>query len=255
MKFEELDSKMRVFETYTDLSIPEGNYMVARLDGRSFSRLTKETYEFEAPFDAGFRDMMIDTTKHLMDCGFRIHYAYTESDEISLLFHIDDVSFGRKMRKYLSVLAGEASSVFSLLLKYAVCFDCRVSILPNEKLVVDYFRWRNEDANRNALNAYCYWTMRKEGAGADEATAYFSGRSVAEKNEYLYQKGINYNDVASWQKRGVGLYWQKVERPGINPQTQEMVMSIRRELYVDYELPKKEEYETYIRQRIKEMEN
>lgn len=250
MIFDELDRKMRVYETYTDLSIPEGNFMIARIDGRSFSRLTKETHKFEAPFDIKFRDMMIETTRHLMNCGFRVHYGYTESDEISLLFHMDETLFGRKMRKYISVLAGEASSAFSLLLQDKACFDCRISVLPDEELVVDYFRWRNEDANRNALNGYCYWTMRKEGVSAGEATEYFSGKSIAEKNEYLFQKGINYNEVASWQKRGVGLYWKSVEKLGFNPVTRAEVPCVRKELYLESELPKKEQYDDFIRQRL-----
>lgn len=255
MKFDELDLKMRVYETYTDLSIPEGNFIVARIDGRNFTRLTKETFKFEAPFDIKFRNMMIETTKHLMNCGFRVHYAYTESDEISLLFHINEDSFGRKMRKFISVLAGEASSTFSLLLKHAACFDCRISVLPNENMVVDYFRWRNEDANRNALNGYCYWMMRKESVSAIEATRYFSGKSVAEKNEYLFQRGINYNEVPSWQKRGVGLFWKRVEKPGLNLKTHETVVCARKELSVDFELPIKEAYEAYLRQRLLEMDH
>ena len=51
MKFDELDEKMRVFETANDLVVLPGIYMVARLDGRSFTRLTKEVHQFEAPFD------------------------------------------------------------------------------------------------------------------------------------------------------------------------------------------------------------
>lgn len=253
MVFDELDQKMRIYETYIDLSVPEGNFIIARIDGRSFSRLTKETHKFEAPFDIKFRDMMIGTTRHLMNCGFRVHYGFTESDEISLLFHPDETLFSRKLRKYISILAGEASSVFSLLLQDQACFDCRISILPNENLVVDYFRWRNEDASRNALNGYCYWTMRKEGASAGEATGYFSGKSIAEKNEYLFQKGINYNDVASWQKRGVGLYWKNIEKPGFNPQTGEEVPCVRRKLYLETELPIKEQYDEFIRQRLEEI--
>ena len=61
--------------------------MVARIDGRNFTRLTKDVIKFEAPFDVRFRDMMIETTAHLMNCGFKAIYGYTESDEISLLFH------------------------------------------------------------------------------------------------------------------------------------------------------------------------
>ena len=94
-----------------------------------------------------------------MTCGFRVRYAYTESDEISLLFDLDERLFGRKLRKYNSTLAGEASARFSLLLGSVATFDCRISQLPGAALVVDYFRWRNEDACRNALSAYCYWTL------------------------------------------------------------------------------------------------
>jgi tRNA(His) guanylyltransferase len=100
MKFDELDVKMRVFETAHDLCVLPGMYMVARIDGRSFTRLTKETHKFEAPFDARMRDFMVATTEHLMNCGFRVVYGYTQSDEITLLFnHVED-SFGRKTRKY-----------------------------------------------------------------------------------------------------------------------------------------------------------
>lgn len=42
MKFDELDVRMRVYETAHDQSVLPGVYMVARIDGRNFTRLTKE---------------------------------------------------------------------------------------------------------------------------------------------------------------------------------------------------------------------
>ncbi|MGH7456108.1 MAG: tRNA(His) guanylyltransferase Thg1 family protein, partial [bacterium] len=87
MKFDDLDAKMRVFETAHDHCVLPGIHIVARLDGRGFTRLTKEVHHFEAPFDERFRDLMLATTEHLMDCGFRMLYGYTQSDEISLLVH------------------------------------------------------------------------------------------------------------------------------------------------------------------------
>lgn len=146
MKFDELDAKMRIYESAHDYCVAPELYMIARIDGRSFTRLTKEVHKFEAPFDVRFRDYMVQTVKHLMSCGFRVSYGYTESDEISLLFHLEESLFDRKLRKYQSVLAGEASARFSLLLGDIGAFDCRISQLPNKALVVDYFRWRNEDA-------------------------------------------------------------------------------------------------------------
>src|SRR5262249_28235936 len=181
MKFDDLDQKMRVFETAHDLCVLPGLYMVVRLDGRSFTRLTKEVHQFEAPFDPRFRDLMVETGEYLMSgCGFNVVYGYTESDEISLLFALKENSFGRKFRKLISILAGEGSAKFSLLLGALASFDCRISQLPTVELVVDYFRWRNEDAHRNALNAHCYWLLRKQGKDVGAATAALKGMSVAD---------------------------------------------------------------------------
>ena len=252
MKFDELNEKMRVYETNHDYCILPEVYMVARIDGRSFTRLTKEVHKFEAPFDTRFRDYMVETTKHLMDCGFRIVYGYTESDEISLLFHIDENQFGRKARKFISILAGEASAKFSLLLGDTACFDARISELPTKELVVDYFRWRNEDAHRNALNSHCYWMLRRNGKTVSEATDFLSGMLVSDKNELLYQNGINFNDVPNWQKRGIGLYWGEYEKKSFNPKTQESVNAIRRQIIINYDLPMKKEYSMFMQKILYE---
>ena len=220
--------------------------MVARIDGRSFTRLTKQQHAFDAPYDDRFRDLMTATAEHLMQCGFRVSYAYTQSDEISLLFARDEELFGRKLRKYNSVLAGEASAKFSALLSEPACFDCRISQLPSANLVVDYFRWRNEDAARNCLNGYCYWTLRKNGRDAKQATSRLSGMSVADKNELLYSLGINFNDLPSWQKRGIGLYWESYQRESHNPLTGEATAAVRRRIKRDLELPMKAAYGQFV---------
>jgi tRNA(His) 5'-end guanylyltransferase len=57
-------------------------------------------------------------------------YGYTQSDEISLLFHRDEQQFHRKLRKLHSVLAGadaqspNDTSWFALALE---CDQCRFS--------------------------------------------------------------------------------------------------------------------------------
>jgi tRNA(His) 5'-end guanylyltransferase len=251
MKFDELDEKMRVYETAHDNCVLPGLYMVARLDGRSFTRLTKDVHKFEAPFDERFRDIMLATAEHLMtEGGFNIVYGYTQSDEISLLFALEDNSFQRKLRKLHSILSGEASAKFSLLLGAVAGFDCRISQRPTIELVVDYFRWRNEDAHRNALNAHVYWLLRKQGKSVYEATLNMKGLSVAEKNELLFQQGINFNDLPLWQKRGSGLYWEEYERPAENRKTGEKVMARRRRVRQELELPMKDEYSTFLRRLL-----
>lgn len=246
MKFDDLDKKLRVYETSHDFCVLPNIYMVARIDGRGFTKLTKEKHSFKRPFDEQFRNLMVETTKHLMNCGFKVVYGFTESDEISLLFDFNENSFSRKLRKYNSLLAGEASAKFSVLLGDVAAFDCRISQLPRQQDVVDYFRWRNEDAHRNALNAYCYWLLRDQGQSATEATKHIEGKSTAFKNELLFKNGINFNELPAWQKRGVGLYWQETEKAGWNPLKKETVIVSRKELTKNFELPKGDAYSRFI---------
>lgn len=246
MKFDDLDAKMRVFETANDRCVLPGVYMVARIDGRGFTRLTKDVHNFEAPFDERFRDMMVGTTEHLMNCGFRVVYGYTQSDEISLLLHRDEGSFGRKVRKLVSILASEASARFSLLLGAMGTFDCRICELPNLHYVRDYFRWRNEDAHRNALSAHCYWMLRKSGLAAGSASDRTLGMSTGEKNELLYQSGVNFNELPNWQKRGVGLYWETYTKESRNPVTGEPASAERRRIKRDMDLPMRDAYDEFI---------
>jgi len=246
MKFNELDKKMRIYETAHDHKVLPGLYIVARIDGRCFTTLTKDKHKFEVPYDVNFRDMMIQTVQHLMQCGFNILYGYTQSDEISLLFSLDENAFERKERKLNSVLAGEASAKFSLLLGDIGVFDSRICQLPNQQLVIDYFRWRNEDAHRNALNAHCYWSLRREGLSPDQSAATFTHMSVAQKNEFLFQKGINFNDLPNWQKRGMGVYWESYQKYGTNPITGDAVKANRNRLKTDFDLPMKDQYSSFI---------
>jgi tRNA(His) 5'-end guanylyltransferase len=247
MKFEQLDRRMRVYETAHDHCVLPGVHMVARIDGRSFSHLTRVAQRFDAPYDTRFRDCMLAALAHVMNCGFAALYGYTQSDEMSVLFRRDESAFARKERKFLSILAGEASARFSLALGAPAAFDCRISQLPREEDVVDYFRWRHEDAHRNALNGHCYWLLRAQGMDDDAATRALRGVSVADRNELLFRHGINFNDLPAWQKRGVGMYWVPEAHTGQDPRTGAEVRSTRRRLHADHELPLTDAYEAYVR--------
>lgn len=246
LNFEELDEKMRRFEQSLDQVILPEMYVAVRLDGRNFTRLTKEICKFEAPFDTQFRDAMVDTVRHLMQCGFRVVYGYTESDEISLLFHPADAAFGRKTRKINSILAGEASAFMSLRLGTAACFDSRVVPLPNIDCVKDYFSWRQEDAHRNSLNAHCYWMLRKNGINAREVTKQLEGKSVSWKNELLFSENVNYNDLPNWQKRGIGVYYSTYEKKGFNPLKNQEERTLRNKLETELELKTGEAYRDWV---------
>ncbi|WP_405307052.1 tRNA(His) guanylyltransferase Thg1 family protein [Methanobrevibacter sp.] len=246
MRFDDFDMEMRQYEESLDQYVPEEDYIVVRLDGRSFTRLTKRVCKFKAPFDERFRDLMTGTVKSLMESGFKIVYGYTESDEISLLFHPGENTFSRKVRKINSTLSGEASAAFSLKIGQIATFDSRVVPLPNKKRVGDYFRWRQEDSQRNALNGYCYWTLRDEGKTASQASKVLNGKGPKFKKELLAERGIDFDAVANWQKYGCGIYYKDVEREGFNPVKNEKVIVKRRELFVDMEIPYGVEYRDYV---------
>ena len=250
MDFDTLDKQMRSFEQSLDRCMLQGIYIVARLDGHGFTRLTKKEWNLEKPFDVRFRDCMITTLRRLMDCGFRIIYGYCQSDEISLLFHLDDSTFGRKERKLLSILASEASVTFSMAAGRHAVFDCRLVPLPGNQYVIDYFRWRQEDAHRNSLNSYCYWLLRADGLSASEAQQKIKGISNAQKNELLFGHGINYNNLPSWQKRGVAMYYTDIQKEGFNPVTGQSVSCLRHLLHLEEELPFGSEYTTFLSQLL-----
>lgn len=246
MDFENLGTRMRRYETVHDQCVLPEIFCVARLDGRNFTRLLRERHAFAAPFDERFRDMMIATVTHLMRCGFNFVYGYTQSDEISLLLHPDDQVFGRKLRKLNSILAGEASAKFSLLLGDVASFDCRICELPTRPLVQDYFLWRQEDAGRNCLNAHCYWLLRGQGVEATDATQRLKGISFRKKHDLLFNNAINFNELPAWQKRGLGVYRKNISKSGVDPRRGVPTVTSRRVLHVDLELAMKAAYAEFI---------
>ena len=238
MRFDDLDKIMRTYEESLDQYIEPENFIIARLDGRSFTKLTKEKCDLKKPFDEKFRDLMVATVMHMMkDCGFDIVKGFTESDEISLLLAPNSTQFNRKVRKLNSILAGEASAYFSLQLGIPACFDCRIIPLPDQERVDDYFSWREEDANRNALNSWCYWTLRDNGYDAADAQDIIKGKSVEEKKKLLEQYGISYDSLPKWQRKGVNVQWHTVEKEGWNPTTQAKTATTRKELRHDLQFP------------------
>lgn len=255
MRSDDLGERMRAFEAALDPPLLPDVFLVARLDGRGFTRLTKERHPFERPFDRRFHQMMLGTAEHLMaDCGLGVTYAHVQSDEISLLFPPDSGAFGRRPRKLLSILAGEASAHFSLLLGAIAVFDCRVSQLPSVENVVDYFRWRAEDAHRNALSAHGYWLLRGQGQDAGQATEALRGLTASAKHDLLCRGGVNFNNLPAWQKRGSGLSWEEYEHRGENPITGERVVARRRRISRNLDLPVRDAYSVFLRALIEQTE-
>ena len=247
MDSDRFETRMRQFEYYHSLRLLPDTWAVIRVDGRGFSRLTEKA--FAKPFDARFHDLMARTASALLQ-ELSALYAYTESDEISLLFPRDWDLFARELEKLVSVSAGIASATFTHAYGAIAQFDSRVWLGPDASHVVDYFNWRMADAARCALNGWAYWTLRKEGQSARKATHGLDGLSTSAKHELLFARGVNFADLPVWQRRGTGLYWETYEKEGYNPITGQTVTATRRRVNVDRELPMGEEYAAMIRRLL-----
>jgi len=240
----DFESRLRAMEYFHTIKVPLGAWVIVRVDGRGFSRFTED--RCIKPFDEMFRNHMVDTTKALVN-EMKAIYAYTESDEISVLFPRHWDMFDREVEKIVSVSAGIASSTFTHSCGDAAHFDSRIWLGIDREWVVDYFRWRQSDALRCALNGWCYWTLRGEGMSKSAATNALLEQTVSAKNELLFERGINFNDVPMWQRRGIGIYWEEYTKEGFNPITRENVTALRRRLHTDFELPAKDDYSSFIK--------
>ncbi len=251
MQLRELNTRMRAFEASADMCVPTGVHMVARLDGRGFTKLTRDVLQFDEPYHEQFRDHMVATTDALMRNGLHVVYAYTQGDEISLLFHRDETGFGRRLRKYNSVLAGIASAVFSLRVQTLATFDCRISQLPTIELVEDYFLWRDRDAQRNALNTRCCWQLHRQGYSPKQISAALHGLTAKQKTQLLASEhDFDFSTALNWQRRGVGVYWKPYKKQLTDEHTGEVQEIERRRLFVDVHLPAKSRYRRFIREKI-----
>ena len=111
--------------------------------------------------------------------------------------------------------------------------------------VVDYFRWRNEDAHRNALNAHGYWLAPQSGEvgrRGDDG----DGRAVlgGEERTRSSSTGSISTTCRCGRSEG-GIVLGGVRPPGREPDPASGVRS-RRRVKHDLELPMKDDYSAFI---------
>jgi len=203
MKNDDFGNRMKLYEGI------ESNRMLipllpvcVRLDGNCFHSFTRG---FDRPYDKTLRDMMVDTTRYLVDISGAC-MGYTQSDEISLVIYSDSMKsqiyFNGRIMKLVSILAAKATAKF-LQLVVEKCphkfdelpvFDCRVWNVPTLIEAANSFLWREMDATKNSISM---------AAGSCYSHNELNGKSGSEKQEMLWEKGINWNDYPEYFKRGV----------------------------------------------------
>jgi len=216
-KYGDLDIRMKAFEHCYRTSIPRKMYVVVRLDGKAFHSFTKG---LDRPFDRGLMDDMDATTKYLCENIPNCKVGYVQSDEISLVL-CDDAShetqpwFDNNLQKICSVSCSMATAKFNQLrlLRAMVTegndfrieplsevnamklanFDSRVFILPNASEVLNYLKWRSDDATRNSISSVAQSLYSQK---------QLHGVNSKQQQELIFKKGINWNDYTYREKRG-----------------------------------------------------
>lgn len=194
-----------------------------RIDGKAFHTFARG---FQKPFDEVLIKSMQETMKYLCENIQGCVLGYTQSDEITLIL-VDykkltsSAWFDYEVQKICSIAASMATMVFNesfskiysklyrdkiehrenvdeLVKTYAfkagkAMFDCRCFNIPKEE-VTNLIYWRQLDASRNSIQMV--------------GQANFSHKELQNKScndiqdMLMTQKGINWNDLPTYQKRG-----------------------------------------------------
>lgn len=194
-----------------------------RIDGKAFHTFTRG---FQKPFDEVLIKSMQETMKYLCENIQGCVLGYTQSDEITLIL-VDykkltsSAWFDYEVQKICSIAASMATMAFNKFFRDNVgdylyenyddqyladyietlqnavdksaMFDARCFNIPKEE-VTNLVYWRQLDASRNSIQMV--------------GQASFSHKELQDKScsdiqdMLMTQKGINWNDLPTYQKRG-----------------------------------------------------
>lgn len=227
-QYDEISKRMKQnYENISKTRLTRRCPVIIRLDGKAFHTYTRG---FKKPFDEILITSMQETMRYLCANIQGCALGYVQSDEISLLL-VDyqklnsGAWFDYEVQKLCSISASMATMIFNMVFKKnandyiestigscnipntereyistllkavekGAMFDSRCFNIPKEE-VTNYFYWRQLDASRNSVQMV--------------GQANFSHKQLHQKScndiqDMLHeQKGINWNDFPTTQKRG-----------------------------------------------------
>ena len=234
---DELGIRMKTFyEEIPKTKLMRRTPVAIRIDGKAFHTFTRG---FKRPFDEVLIKTMQQTTQYLCQNIQGCVLGYTQSDEITLIL-VDyqtlttEAWFDYQVQKLCSISASMATMAFNKFFyenvfqyngmasmdmsnkKYpykeiyakaiekGAMFDARCFNIPKEE-VTNLIYWRQLDASRNSVQMV--------------GQAYFSQKELQNKScndiqdMLMTQKGINWNDFPTYQKRGSCCIYVDMQNP------------------------------------------
>ena len=230
---DDLGTRMKTFyEEIPKTKLMRRCPVAIRIDGKAFHTFTKG---FSKPFDEVLIKAMQETMRYLCENIQGCVLGYTQSDEITLIL-IDykklnsSAWFDYGVQKMCSIAASMATMAFNKFFKknvenleqyyaieyetngwygkgtpeYEMCetyskavekgamFDARCFNIPKEE-VTNLIYWRQLDASRNSIQMV---------GQANFSHKELQNKSCNQIQDMLIDKGINWNDLPTYQKRG-----------------------------------------------------
>ena len=213
------------YEVRSRQLLPRRTYTIIRLDGKAFHTYTRG---LNKPFDKDLIDDMDNAVVKILPEIQGAQFAYVQSDEISILLtdfakENTDAWFDGNVQKMVSVSASLMTAEFNklrILRKISqhrrlsglsnnyfydrvycseiedivsATFDSRVFTVPDRVEVMNYFIWRNNDAARNSISmvAQSLYSHKE-----------LHGKSSSDKQEMIFDKGINWSQYDLGLKNG-----------------------------------------------------
>lgn len=200
-------TRMKAYEGVPKNFLMKRTPVIIRLDGKAFHTFARKLPDaVELPFSKLMHDAMVHATVALVEEIQGCVVGYTQSDEITLLLRDYDTLethawFDYNVEKMVSTSATICANGFNCKFRrndLRACsdfakFDSRTFNIPKEE-VTNNFLWRQQDASRNSVQMLGHH--------------FFSQKQMHGKNNsqvqdmLMLEKGINWNDIPTWMKRG-----------------------------------------------------
>lgn len=213
-----------------------------RMDGRSFSKFTKQ---FKAPYDNEFMNAMDKSAMFTMDNVIpSAMFAYVQSDEISIFFqaNAEGYIFGGRAEKILTTSSASATGSFLRTLpdvKGIPVFDARFFYLDNLVELQEYLDWRRLDARKNSITmaaSSLFSHSQLKGKSTRERHAllqgthletlpdgFLNGRLITKKES---MEDLTYVDKRDMQEKSIRVNRKTwVSEPALRERTAELVES------------------------------
>lgn len=234
---DDLGVRMKTFyEEIPKTKLMRRTPVAIRIDGKAFHTFTRG---FQKPFDEVLIKSMQETMKYLCENIQNCIFGFAQSDEITLIL-VDyqtlttEAWFDYEVQKLCSISASMATMAFNKFfyenvfqyngmasmdmsnkeypykeiyakaIEKGAMFDARCFNIPKEE-VTNLIYWRQLDASRNSVQMV--------------GQAYFSQKELQNKScndiqdMLMTQKGINWNDFPTYQKRGSCCIYVDMQNP------------------------------------------